>query len=233
MINNLIELSKKDKIYIASLIDKVKIDLSQILDVERLAGRIAMDKAHGKDLQALRVSLESWNRVKAYLNQYDFSFVSEEKACQICEIIRNAILDDPATSLTDGGIIRPGWSEELDHWRGIHDNFNQILAEYENEEKEKTGISTLKIKYNNAAGYFIEVSKGKLSSVPSHFIMRRALVNGDRYTTEKLQNLEMQLNESSTKILELERDLFVEIRTQLHSYIQYLFQIEIIIWDSL
>lgn len=208
-----------------TLLDKVKQDLSSILDVERLAGRIAMDKAHAKDLQALRVSLEAWTKVKDYLNQYDFSFIDTKNAEAICQLIENSILEDPATSLTDGGIIKPNWSEELDHWRQIHDNFNSILAQYEAEEKEKTGITTLRVKYTNAFGYFIEVSKGKLSSVPSHFIMRRALVNGDRYTTERLQELEQQLNESSTKILELERDLFVEIRTELHKYISYLLQV--------
>ncbi len=208
-----------------TLLDKVKNDLGGILDVERLAGRIAMDRAHAKDLQALRASLESWGKIKEYLGQYDFSFVSDENACKICSLIESAILEDPATSLTDGGIIKAGWSEELDHWRGVHDNFNHILMEYETEEKEKTGISTLRVKYTNAAGYFIEVSKGKLANVPPHFIMRRALVNGDRYTTEKLQNLEQELNESSTKILELERDLFIEVRETLHQYIPYLLQI--------
>ena len=208
-----------------SLLEKIKADLSGILDVERLAGRIAMERAHAKDLQALRASLESWSRIKEYLGQYDFSFVSDENSVTICSLIEKAILDDPATSLTDGGIIKAGWSEELDHWRSVHDNFNQILAEYEAEEKEKTGISTLRVKYTNAAGYFIEVSKGKLGSVPSHFIMRRALVNGDRYTTERLQQLEQELNESSTKILELERDLFVEIRASLAKYIPYLLQL--------
>ena len=208
-----------------SLLDKVKNDLGGILDVERLAGRIAMERAHAKDLQALRASLEAWGRVKEYLGQFDFSFVSEENAQTICSLIEKAILDDPATSLTDGGIIKAGWSEELDHWRGVHDNFNQILSEYEAEEKEKTGITTLRVKYTNAAGYFIEVSKGKLGAVPAHFIMRRALVNGDRYTTERLQELEQELNESSTKILELERDLFIEIRASLAKYIPYLLQL--------
>ena len=157
-----------------------------------------MERAHAKDLQALRVSLEAWACIKEYLNQYDFSFVESDTSRQICELIANAILDDPATSLTDGGIIRPGWSSELDHWRQIHDNFNNVLSDYEAEEKAATGIPNLKIKYNNASGYFIEVTKGKLSSVPPHFIMRRALVNQDRYTTARLQELEQQLNESST-----------------------------------
>ena len=208
-----------------NLLEKLKTDLGSILDVERLAGRIAMERAHAKDLQALRASLGSWSRIKEYLGQYDFSFISDENSVTICTLIEKAILEDPATSLTEGGIIKAGWSEELDHWRGLHDNFNQILSEYEAEEREKTGISTLRVKYTNAAGYFIEVSKGKLGAVPAHFIMRRALVNGDRYTTERLQQLEAELNESSTKILELERDLFVEIRSSLAKYIPYLLQV--------
>lgn len=208
-----------------NLLEKVRSDLSQILDVERLTGRIAMEKAHAKDLQALRVSLEFWCRVKEYLNNYDFSFVSSDKSKEICRLIGKAILENPATSLTEGGIINSGWSEELDHWRQIHDNFNSVLSAYEEEERSATGISTLKIKYNNASGYFIEVSKGKLSSVPPHFIMRRALVNGDRYTTNRLQELEQQLNESSTKILELERDLFIEVRRELARHTAYLLQI--------
>ena len=208
-----------------NLLEKLKTDLGSILDVERLAGRIAMERAHAKDLQALRASLGSWSRIKKYLGQYDFSFISDENSVTICSLIQKAILEDPATSLTEGGIIKAGWSEELDHWRGLHDNFNQILSEYEAEEREKTGISTLRVKYTNAAGYFIEVSKGKLGAVPAHFIMRRALVNGDRYTTERLQQLEAELNESSTKILELERDLFVEIRSSLAKYIPYLLQV--------
>ena len=208
-----------------NLLEKLKTDLGSILDVERLAGRIAMERAHAKDLQALRASLGSWSLIKEYLGQYDFSFISDENSVTICTLIEKAILEDPATSLTEGGIIKAGWSEELDHWRGLHDNFNQILSEYEAEEREKTGISTLRVKYTNAAGYFIEVSKGKLGAVPAHFIMRRALVNGDRYTTERLQQLEAELNESSTKILELERDLFVEIRSSLAKYIPYLLQV--------
>lgn len=208
-----------------SLLEKLKTDLSSILDIERLASRIAMEKAHPKELQALRASLEMWTKVKSYLLDFDYSFVSSENAQTICNLIGNSILDNPSTSLTDGGIIKEGWSEELDHWRNIHNNFNSILSEYENEERKKTGISTLKIKYNNNAGYFIEVSKGKLSSVPAHFIMRRALVNGDRYTTERLQKLEQDLNEASTKILELERDLYLEIRESLQKYVPYLHQI--------
>ena len=107
------------------LLANVASDLSNILDVERLSGRIAMSKAHAKDLQALKNSLLLWTKVKSYLNQYDFSLLESETSDQICHLIANSILEDPATSLTDGGIIKQGWSQELDKWRDINSNFNQ------------------------------------------------------------------------------------------------------------
>ena len=207
-----------------TLMEHVRKNLASVLDVERLAGRIAMDRAHAKDLHALRSSLVAWLTVREELSEYDFAEIDAQKAVEIIDLIQNAIMDEPSTALTEGGIIRTGWSEELDHWRDVHDNFDKILSEYEAEERERTGISTLRIKYTNAFGYFIEVSKGKLSSVPENFIMRRALVNGDRYTTARLQELEHELNEAGTRILELERDLFLEVRTKLHDYVPYLMQ---------
>lgn len=207
-----------------SLMERIRDKLAPVLDVERLAGRIAMDRAHAKDLQALRASLTAWLCVREELSEYDFAEIDAEKAVEIIDLIQNSIQDDPATTLTEGGIIKSGWSSELDHWRDVHDNFDRILSEYEAEERERTGIATLRIKYTNASGYFIEVSKGKLSSVPEDFIMRRVLVNGDRYTTARLQELEHELNEAGTRILELERDLFIEVRTRLHDYVPYLMQ---------
>jgi len=202
----------------------VREKLEKVLDIERLAGRIAMDRAHPKDLQALRQSLSFWLSVRDELSGYDFANLDEEDAVNIIDLIQSSILEEPSTSLTEGGIIKSGWSKELDHWRDVHDNFDKILGEYEDEERRNTGISNLRIKYTNAFGYFIEISKGKLSSVPPNFIMRRALVNGDRYTTSRLQELEHELNEAGTRILTLERDLFVEIREKLKSYVAYLMQ---------
>lgn len=205
-----------------NLLDSTQEKLSDILDVERLAGRIAMDRAHAKDLQALRASLTAWLNTRFSLLEFGFSKINEQSAVDIIDLIQSSIDEDPSTSLTEGGIIKAGWSEELDHWRDVHDNFDRILNEYETEERNRTGISSLKIKYTNATGYFIEISKGKLAAVPADFIMRRALVNGDRYTTARLQELEHELNQAGTRILELERDLFVEIRNKLHDYVQYL-----------
>ncbi|MBD5441981.1 MAG: DNA mismatch repair protein MutS [Treponema sp.] len=207
-----------------ALMESVRKKLSSVLDIERLAGRIAMQKAHAKDLQALKSSLIAWIDVQNELNEFDFAAFDEQKSVEIIDLIQNSILDDPGTIITDGGMIKQGWSEELDHWRNISENFDSILYNYERELKDSTGISNLKIKYTNSSGYFIEVSRGKLSSVPANFIMRRSLTNGDRFTTERLQDLEHELNEASVKVLELEKNLFIEIRTKLSNYIPYLLQ---------
>lgn len=207
-----------------SLNNSVREKLSKVLDIERLSGRIAMERAHPKDLQALKTSLSWWLSVRDELSNYNFASLDDQDAISIIELIDSSILDDPATSLTEGRIIKEGWSAELDKWRDIRDNFDRILGEYEEEERARTGIPNLKIKYTNAFGYFIEISKGKLSSVPADFIMRRSLVNGDRYTTARLQELEKQLNEAGTRILELERDLFVEVRAKVKDHVPYLMQ---------
>lgn len=204
------------------VLDNVRAELSKILDIERLAGRIAMEKAHAKDLQALRFSLESWISACKHLKGTCLEFADLKNALFIADLIEKSIHEDPATSLTEGRLIKKGWSSELDHYHEVQANFNKILEDYLEEEKQNTGISNLKIKSNNNAGYFIEVTKGKLSSVPPHFIIRRSMMNADRYTTERLQSLEQELNNAASKILETERDLFIEIRTKLCEYIDYL-----------
>lgn len=208
----------------STLLKNVREALDGILDIERLAGRIAMERAHAKDLQALRSSLVLWLKTQSFLGEANFAALSTKEADEIISLIENSILEDPSTSLTDGGIIKAGWSEELDHWREVETNFNKILDEYTEEEKQKTGIQNLRIRKNGNMGYFIEVTRGKLDKVPEHFMMRRSLVNADRYTTERLQELEAELNTAGTKVLELERDLFVEIRNRLKSFVPYILQ---------
>lgn len=196
--------------------------LDGILDIERLAARIAMDRAHAKDLQALKNSLALW--LKAWENFSDgvFSFSDVGDAKKIVDLIENAIDDDPATVFTEGRIIKSGWSEELDRWKKIQRDFNAVLEEYAEQERNATGIQNLKIKNTGNLGFFIEVTRGKLDKVPPHFIMKRTLVNADRYTTEKLQELESNLNESGTRIIELEHDLFIEVRNELKKHVPYL-----------
>lgn len=207
-----------------NVLESVQDKLSKVLDIERLAGRIAMDRAHAKDLKALQTSLTAWLDVRNDLYGLNFSLNDDSPAVEVIDLISNSIDDNPATSLTEGRIIKPLWSEELDHWRSVHDNFDSILGDYEKEEREKTGIPNLKIRSTNASGYFIEISRGKLDKVPEDFIMRRSLVTGDRFTTQKLQELEKELNESGARILELERDLFLEVRNKLREYVPYLME---------
>lgn len=207
-----------------SFLKKLRELLDGILDIERLAGRIAMDRAHAKDLQALKNSINIWLKAKGALEEKGFNFIDSEDAKKIASLIENSIDDDPATVFTEGRIIKEGWSKELDDWKNIQRNFNKVLEEYAEEERHQTGIQNLKIKNTGNLGYFIEVSKGKLDKVPSHFIMKRTLVNADRYTTERLQQLEDKLNESGSKILELEHSLFIEVRNELKKYVSYLQQ---------
>lgn len=207
------------------LLKELREFLAPVLDIQRLAGRIAMEKAHAKDLQALRVSIESWLKVRERLASYDLAKLPLDDAKFIADLIFKSIHEDPATSLTEGRIIKRGWSNELDHFYDVQSNFNQILDEYLEEEKAKTGIQNLKIKNTSSSGYVIEVTKGKLGNVPGHFIMRRSLMNADRFTTERLQELEQELNNASSKIVETEKALFLEVRAKLSEYIPYLMEL--------
>ncbi|MDE5775638.1 MAG: DNA mismatch repair protein MutS, partial [Treponemataceae bacterium] len=145
-----------------------------------------------------------------------------ETAEEISSFIWRAICDDPSTALNEGRIIREGYSAELDRYKEIERNFNEILSDYLDEEIEATGIANLRIKSNGAFGYFLEVTKGKVSSVPEHFIMKRALTNSERYTTERLRELERELIDASSNIVETEKNLFLELRARLAQFVPYL-----------
>lgn len=208
------------------VLDEVREILSKVLDIERLASRIAMERAHAKDLQALRQSLESVVNVRKLVEQVGLiEGIELETAQKIIFDIKSAILEDPSTSFTEGRLIKEGYSEELDRVRELQNNFNEILDDYLQEEKDKTGIPNLKIKYTSAIGYYIEVTKGKIPDVPTHFILKRTLVNCDRYTTSRLDELERELLSASETIIELERNLFMEFRGRLISDIKYLLEI--------
>lgn len=208
------------------ILQSVRDELSHILDIERLASRIAMERAHAKDLVALKNSLSGFERVRNIVSPLSLiQGVELETARAIVADIQNAILDDPSTSLTEGGIIREGWSEDLDKLRDLQKNFNTYLEDYLAEEKQKTGINNLRIRYNRNLGYYMEVSKGKLDAVPDHFILRRALVNGDRYTSARLQELEQELVSANENIIETEKHLFLELRAKIGAAVRYLLKV--------
>jgi DNA mismatch repair protein MutS len=203
----------------------IQLHLREIFDIERLTSRIVMQKAHAKDLVALKKSLMAWYKIRELLKEKEFISFDTLKAKEIIETIDKAILDEPSTSFTEGSLIKTAWSKELDELHLLQKNFKSILKDYTEEEKNATGIQNLKVRYNRNMGYYIEVTKGKLSSVPSHFILRRALVNADRYTTERLQELETKLLSADETIIALEQSLFFELRENLAKEHSYLFSL--------
>ncbi len=210
-------------------LDGIREILSPILDIERLASRIGMDRAHAKDLQALRASLGFCSELKKRIGQESgcFRFSAEDDEClfSVQDTIGRAVSDDPPLVLNEGNLIKRGWSEHLDHLHDVRDNFTGILDEYLETEKKKTGISNLKIRFNRVIGYYIEVTKGNLPAVPEHFIRRRSLANGERYSTERLEELERELTGAAEQIVEEEKRLFVEIRDSLKKWIPSLLSV--------
>lgn len=198
---------------------KVRECLSTILDIERLAGRVAMERAHGKDLNALRQSIANYLELESLLRteQLDPGYVSPEAHSAldgISEMLSRSIREDCPVVLNEGGMIKPLWSEKLDELHALRDNSRKVLEEYLESERATTGIQNLKIRYNRLTGYFLEVTKSNLASVPPHFIRRRSLTNAERFTTDRLIELETELNGVHARSLECEQQLFLEIRSQ-------------------
>lgn len=201
--------------------------LAEVLDSERLIARLAMDKAHAKDLLALRDSLraslgvlELARKGNIPLASYRIADADDESACaEVVKKIDAAIKDDPSILLTEGNMIHDGYSQELDRLRTLKKNSTRVLDQYLEEEKTASGIPSLRIRYNKIIGYYLEVTKGKLDAVPAHFIRRQSLVGGERYTTDRLAALESEINGATEKIIELEREIFLSVRESLKSHI--------------
>ena len=203
--------------------------LGRTPDLERLSSRLAMDKAHGKDMLAIKNALVSCKAVKetrdalgmvcergspaplpeAPVHESAFALLMELK-----DLLERSICDDPSILLTEGNLIRDGYSRELDDLRTLKDSGRQLLEAYLEEEKQLTEIPSLKIRYNRLIGYFFEVTNVHLDKIPQHFIRRQGIAGGERFSTERLAALESDINGASDKIIALERKLFLEIRDQ-------------------
>jgi len=213
------------------LLGAVRETLGRILDVERLTARVAMDRAHAKDLVGLRTSLQYAFEVERQLPDW---FDGERTVCgseeqhkaaaTLVELLGRALLDAPSVLLTEGNMIRGGYSSELDELTDLKKNSRQVLDGYLEEEKSRTGISTLRIRYNKIIGHFFEVTKSHLDKVPPHFIRRQSLVNAERYTTEKLSELEARLSSASEQIVDLEKSLFLQLRDEVKIHIAALLE---------
>lgn len=185
--------------------------LKDVSDLERLTNRLLVGKAGPRDLLALRQSLEVVPTLRALIDQLPelSSLVTRLDPCdEIVQYIQSAIADEPPATLNNTGIIRAGYSEELDNILHATQDARDWIANLEPQERKRTGISTLKIGFNKVFGYYIEVSHSNTSKVPDDYIRKQTLVNAERYITPELKEYETLVLNAEEQILEVERRLF-------------------------
>jgi DNA mismatch repair protein MutS len=197
--------------------DKLRALLKEVADLERLVGRIHLGTATPRDLVALRSSLEQVPAIRQTLSDAEPSLLqilyeSIDELQQIRDLIANAISDEPPANLSDGGVIRDGYHAELDELRATSRNAKQTIAALEARERTRSGISSLRVRFNSVFGYFIEVSKGAAARVPADYERRQTLTNAERYTTPELKEWERHVLGADERIGELETGIFSEIR---------------------
>ena len=194
-------------------------------DMERLIGRIVYGTAGGRDMASLRAAIEKLPAVReqiAQLNDRRLGELTEELDTldDIGARIAETICDEPPFSVREGGFIRDGYHEEVDRLRHILKGGKGIMAEMEAREKERTGIRTLKIGYNKVFGYYIEVSNSFKEMVPETYIRKQTLVNGERFITQELKELENQILTASDRVVALEYELFTQLKEEISAQAQ-------------
>ncbi len=213
------------------LLSRLRGTLGSVLDLERLTARVAMEKAHAKDLLAISSSLEAVLDIGSLLlsaGQDSLAGPLLERQTgmrELAGLVTRAICDEPAITLNEGGLIRAGFDQELDRLHALKDNAREILDKYLQEERAKTGIGSLKLRFNRIIGYSFEVTRSNLPHVPSHFIRRQSLVGGERYTTDRLADLESEINDASERAVEIERTLFLRVRAQVKEAVSWLLEL--------
>ena len=191
--------------------------LQGISDMERLIGRIVYGSAGGRDLVALRSAMERLPAVKAQLSAFPKGRLHEldeqlDDLNDLAALISETLADEPPFSVREGEMIRDGFHPEVDRLRSILHGGKDIIARMEAEEKERTGIRTLRIGYNKVFGYYIEVSNSFKDQVPETYIRKQTLVNGERYITQELKNLESDILTAADRVSALEYELFTKLR---------------------
>lgn len=196
---------------------RINTRLGEIHDLERLISRVMVGVAGPRELLALRDSLRVVPAIQALLNEFSAPRIREIRAQldpmeDVVALIERAIAEDPPVSASEPGIIRTGYSQELDELRSIRHSGKGYIASLEARERQNTGISSLKVRFNQVFGYFIEVTKSNLSLVPAHYIRKQTLVNCERFVTEELQQYEEKVLGAEERIAALEKDLYAEAR---------------------
>ena len=198
--------------------------LSPVYDLERLAARVSFRTANPRDLIALRNSLQMLPHIKNLLDELPAEifvdyFNNFDDLEDIANVLQAAIVDEPPLAMKEGGILRDGYNADVDEYRRARTEGKQWLAELEAREREKTGIHTLKVKFNRVFGYCIEVSKSFMNAVPSEYIRKQTLTNGERYTTPELKELEDKILGAEDKLQGLEYEIFSGIREDIRNNI--------------
>lgn len=194
--------------------------LSDVYDLERLLGKISYKRANARDFISLKNSLKNMPDLKKYLSDINDSNIKNlglnlPEMDELYELLDKAIVDDPPISITDGGIIKENFNDNLDKLKSDSKNALEKLTNYEIQERETTGIKNYKIVYNKNNGYSIEITKSNLDKVPNSYIRKQTLKNQERYTTETLENLSNLIIGGKDKVNDLEYEIFNDIRNQI------------------
>lgn len=216
---------------VESLIDcyiernNIKESLKAIYDFERLTAKIACGSANGKDLIALKNSLFVLPEIKLDLMDCDSILLQEihdgiDPLEDIHDRIQSAIVDEPPFTIREGGLIRTGFSQDLDELKGSIAHAQQWIAQLENAERQRTGISNLKVGYNKVFGYYIEVTKSKYELIPDNYIRKQTLVNAERFITPELKEMESLVLNAEVKINQMEYEIFQNLRNEIKERIE-------------
>lgn len=197
--------------------EEIREYLNPIYDMERLIGRVSYQSANPRDM----ISFKSSISMIPYIKQLVKSFSTEEMQCvyedmddlrDLYTLLESAIVEEPPLAMKEGGIIKDGYNEDVDHFREAKTKGKSWLAELEAEEREKTGIRNLKIKYNKVFGYYLEVTNSFKDMVPEYYTRKQTLTNAERYITPRLKELEDMILGAEDKLYALEYELFVNVR---------------------
>ena len=191
--------------------------MGQVQDLERLLSKVTLETANARDLLALKNSLRPLPTIRRRLAGFPAARLGElhqklDELADVRDLLEQSIHPEPPVLLTEGGLIRAGYHAELDELRGLSQNSKRVVAEIEARERERTRIASLKVRFNNIFGYYIEVSKPNLPLVPGDYERKQTLVNAERFTTPELKEWEVKILEAEEKSQALELDLFREIR---------------------
>ena len=201
--------------------------LKKVYDIERLAGKISYGSANARDLISLKNSAKQLPIIKKILSDAKSNLLKEmyenlDILEDVYELIDKTIVDEPPISVKEGGLIKLGFDEEVDKLKTATTDGKNWIIQLEAEEREKTGIKGLKVGFNKVFGYYIEVTKSNASLVPDRYIRKQTLTNGERYITEELKNLENQILGAEEKVVNLEYNIFVQIRDKIELQVERL-----------